>query len=80
MTAFTWLGGNGDWNTADSWSPSGVPGASDDAAIDASGTYTVTVSQANSVDNLTIGSGATLAMALSHCRAKSTRGLRLTDL
>jgi len=60
VTTYTWTGGNGDWSTNTDWNPSGVPGSADDAALPENGNYTVTISQAESVDNLTIALGATL--------------------
>src|SRR4029077_19554074 len=44
----------GDWNTASNWS-SGVPGPTTNAAIDVSGTYTVTVSGTETANSLSIG-------------------------
>ena len=38
----TWVGGNGDWNTAANWSTGVVPGASDDVTIAAGPAITVT--------------------------------------
>ena len=43
MATIKWISGNGSWTTASNWSPGTVPGSSDDAVIDASGTYTVTL-------------------------------------
>jgi hypothetical protein len=65
--SLTWNGGSGDWSTASNWSVlSGsdlTPGALDDATINASGTYVVTVSGAQAVNNLTLDApGATLAI------------------
>ena len=33
QTAYTWVGGSGDWFAASSWSPSGIPGAVDTARV-----------------------------------------------
>jgi hypothetical protein len=61
MATIKWLGGNGNWTTATDWNPNSVPGATDDAVIDASGSYTVTISAAISVGSITVnGSSATL--------------------
>ncbi len=45
----------GNWNAATNWSPNQVPGATDDAFITNSGTYTVTLNLASSVGTLTLG-------------------------
>jgi hypothetical protein len=50
------LGGN--WNTPASWTPSGVPAATDDVQITLDGTYTVTMNSVQSAASLTLG-GAT---------------------
>jgi Ig-like domain CHU_C associated/Secretion system C-terminal sorting domain len=50
--------GTGDWNTAGTWSPSGVPSCSDVVAI-ASG-HNVTVSTSASAAGVTIATGGTL--------------------
>jgi hypothetical protein len=39
----TWVGGGGKWGEENSWSPKGVPGASDEVCITEAGTYTVTL-------------------------------------
>ncbi|GAB5536717.1 MAG: hypothetical protein Rubg2KO_29660 [Rubricoccaceae bacterium] len=33
QTAYTWVGGSGDWFSASSWSPNGIPGAVDTARV-----------------------------------------------
>ncbi len=61
--SYTWdNGGLGTlWGTAGNWSPNGVPGLNDDATIpDAGGPYAVGLGAAESVNNLTIESTATL--------------------
>jgi hypothetical protein len=60
MATFHWHVGSGDWKTAGNWNPSGPPTSTDDAVIDAAGTYTVTTSQNESINNLTLVSTATL--------------------
>ncbi|KAA3608460.1 MAG: T9SS C-terminal target domain-containing protein [Calditrichaeota bacterium] len=51
--------GTGNWNTAGTWTPSGVPGAGDEVVI--ANTHTVTLDLASTtVDSLTINSGGTL--------------------
>ncbi len=48
MTTFTWTGGSGNWDSGSSWTPTGgPPTASDTATINATGTYTVTISSAD---------------------------------
>ncbi len=54
----------GDWSVAANWSPNQVPGAADDAAISAAGTYTVTITADESVNTLTLG-GASGAQTLN---------------
>jgi hypothetical protein len=46
---------NGNWSTANGWQPNQVPGASDNAWITNSGTYTVSLSATSTVANLTLG-------------------------
>jgi hypothetical protein len=57
MTAYTWIGGTGDWDVAGNWSPSspaGPPGATDIATISATGpAYTVTIDTADAAKSLT---------------------------
>ncbi len=47
MANYLWQGdpgaaGNGDWNTPQDWSPTGIPGSSDTATFALNGAYTVT--------------------------------------
>ncbi|MEA2163027.1 MAG: large repetitive protein [Thermoanaerobaculia bacterium] len=49
----------GNWNVASNWSGGSVPTASDNAFIDAAGTYTVTLNVNPSFNSLTVGGGAT---------------------
>ena len=57
MTAYTWIGGMGDWDVASNWSPSspaGPPKATDAATISAAGpAYTVTIDTADVAKSLT---------------------------
>jgi hypothetical protein len=57
MTAYTWIGGTGDWDVGSNWSPSspaGPPAATDTATISATGTaYTVTIDTADVAASLT---------------------------
>src|SRR5262249_30352261 len=60
----TWVGGSGSWETAASWSPSGVPTSSDDAVIGGSpsiSTADAAVGSLNLTGTLTIG-GRTLTV------------------
>src|SRR5579885_1849485 len=54
---------NGNFATQADWSPANVPGAADDAIIDAVGTYTVTVAANAAVNTFDTLTGATLAVA-----------------
>ncbi len=55
MTTFTWTSGvSGDWSSTTDWSPAGPPGASSAALIDVAGTYTVTISAAETVNAVTL--------------------------
>jgi hypothetical protein len=60
MTAYTWIGGTGNWNVAANWSPSGGPPTSaDTAAISATGAaYTVTINSADVAQSLTESSAS----------------------
>jgi hypothetical protein len=63
MGIISWAHGvSGDFNTAADWVGGVVPGGLDDAELTASGTYTVTSSQTNSVFGVALASGATLAV------------------
>jgi hypothetical protein len=60
MTTIFWKNGvNGDFGTASNWSTDTVPGGSDDAVINAPGTYTVTSLTSRSIAGLTVGLGVT---------------------
>src|ERR1700690_1515347 len=45
----------GNWSVAANWNPNQVPGASDIAVINSSGTYTVTLDTSPTVGSLTLG-------------------------
>jgi hypothetical protein len=64
MPTSKWKSGNdGIWDTAGNWSTDTVPGSSDDAVIDASGSYTVTLSVPIPVGSIAVSdSSATLAV------------------
>ena len=52
----SWASGvSGDWDDPSMWTPYGVPDYNDDACLDASGTYTVTMGAATTVWGLQIG-------------------------
>ncbi len=55
-------GSSGQFNTASNWSTNTVPGANDNVFIDATGTYTVTVSTNHTIRTLDMVSTATLAI------------------
>jgi hypothetical protein len=60
---FSWARGvGGDWNTSSNWKPVGVPVAGNTALITASGTYTITSSQATSIAVLNTQKSVTLAI------------------
>ena len=55
-TAFTWTNtAGGNWSSAANWSPNGLPGGGDSAAITTTGNYTVAVNSAQSIGTLTLG-------------------------
>jgi hypothetical protein len=62
MTAYTWIGGTGDWDLASNWSPgspAGPPKATDAATISATGpAYTVTIDTADVAKSLTENSSS----------------------
>jgi len=49
-----WLGGSHDWQTASQWNSSGVPTATDNAVVDASGFYTVKIGEAAVAHSLVV--------------------------
>jgi hypothetical protein len=81
MVAKTWKGPSGttatpksgNWNKSSNWSPSGVPGISDDVLLGGSGTYTLTLNVSATVKSLSItDSGATLAIGASTLNVTGT--------
>jgi hypothetical protein len=57
--SYTWTNtAGGNWNVAANWSPNGVPGGTDSAAITTTGSYTVTMSDTESVGTLTLGASS----------------------
>ena len=56
MATKTWVGADGNWNTAGSWSPSGVPVASDDVYF-VSGSNSVTTGPSSAVNLASLNFG-----------------------
>jgi hypothetical protein len=64
MTIKNWTTGvSANFTTATAWTPNGAPMASDDAIIDATGTYTVTSNVNTTINSLALISTATLAIS-----------------
>ena len=64
MATIKWLVGSGTWNTAAKWSPNSVPGPTDDAVVDAAGSYTVTIdAPAIDVGSITISDSSASLVA-----------------
>lgn len=57
--------GSGSWNTSTTWSPSGIPGLSDDATILSGHNVTTSSSPVSQILNLTINSGGTITIGSS---------------
>jgi|HubBroStandDraft_4_1064222.scaffolds.fasta_scaffold00548_9 hypothetical protein len=61
VVASAWASGvSGDFSVAGNWNPAGVPGPSNEVALSAAGTYTVTSSANETVNSLSTSAGATL--------------------
>ncbi len=61
MATINWTSiAGGDWSDAGAWSGGVVPGASDDAVIQGSANYTVTVTKAEAADSLTVNNPSAL--------------------
>ena len=59
----TWANAvNGSFATAANWNPANVPGANNDVGITAGDSYTVSSAVSETVDSLTLATGATLAV------------------
>lgn len=56
---------SGDWNTAGTWSPSGVPSSTDDVTIRASDSITVSATPASAVNSITINGGGRTALTIN---------------
>ena len=66
MAVRHWLDSNGNWTTAADWTGGVVPGSTDEAVIDAPGSYAVSENASSTapidVDLIEIGAGAVLAI------------------
>src|SRR5579862_219489 len=90
MATKTWKGPSGsttapksgNWNKSSNWSPSGVPGTTDDVFLDGgSSTYTLTLNVAATVNSLTINdSNATLAIGTSTLTVTGATGTAATGV
>ncbi len=72
-----WIAGTGNWETAANWSPAVVPTAADNAIIDASGAYTVTINSAAIARSITVGTGTSGTQTLS--LAPGSTSLTISD-
>jgi hypothetical protein len=70
-----WSAGSGNFNTASDWTPQVVPGATNDAIIDAAGTYTVTVSTNETVNTLVMAANARLVVSAGTFTASNGSGV-----
>jgi large repetitive protein len=57
-----WIAGNGAFDTVADWSPQRVPNSTDNAIIDAAGTYTVTAATSEIIQTLSMAKSATLSV------------------
>ncbi|HEX7830096.1 MAG TPA: hypothetical protein VF787_10585, partial [Thermoanaerobaculia bacterium] len=72
-----WIAGSGNWETPGNWSPATVPTINDNAIIDASGTYTVTINTpAAAAKSVTVGTGTSGVQTLD---ITSSNGLTITN-
>ena len=68
-----WIGASGDWSTASDWSTGTVPGPSDKAVIAAPGSYTVSVTTAQTVGSVFLNDpGAVLDIKSSDIQPSGT--------
>ncbi len=58
-----WIAGSGSFDTVADWSPQRVPNSSDNAIIDAAGTYTVTATTNEIIQTLAMAKSATLSVS-----------------
>jgi hypothetical protein len=76
--AIEWRGGTHEWQTPGHWTPSVAPGSSDNALVDVSGLYTVTIDQAAVAHSLVVNdTGATVEIVNGYTL---TLGGNLTDV
>ncbi|HEV2334678.1 MAG TPA: hypothetical protein VGS13_04220 [Stellaceae bacterium] len=84
MATKTWKGPSGstatpksgNWSKSSNWSPSGVPGTTDDVFLDGSSTYTLTLNVSATVNSLTVNdSNATLAIGTSTLTVTGASGI-----
>jgi hypothetical protein len=75
----SWTAATSDpWATPGDWTPSGVPGPSDDVCITAAGTYTVSLNSSVSVNSLTLGgTSGTQTLSVAGDTAHGNAGLDL---
>jgi uncharacterized repeat protein (TIGR01451 family) len=52
-----WIAGSGNWETAANWNPATVPTSTDNAYIDNTGTYTVSINSIASAGTIQVGTG-----------------------
>lgn len=81
MATKTWVGGNGggteDYSIAANWSPSGVPGASDDVVVPPTAAYGITAGlnqSAVSLASFTVERGFTKPIGTSSAYLQITTG------
>ncbi|MGI9169496.1 MAG: hypothetical protein ACR2FH_04870 [Caulobacteraceae bacterium] len=76
MTQIHWLDPvSGNFNTATDWSGGVVPGAADDAILDAAGSpFTVTITTSGTVDGVGLAANATLLVGTSFTATNGTDG------
>jgi len=55
----------GDWNTAGTWSPSGVPASTDDVTIRATDSITVSATPASAVNSILINGGGRIQLTIN---------------
>jgi large repetitive protein len=60
MATKTWNGTGANWNSAASWTPSGVPGSADDVFLSPAAAAILTLNASPTVRSITIGAKATL--------------------
>jgi hypothetical protein len=76
VTAKSWNGGSGAWETGSNWTPTGAPGSTDDVSID-NGTVTVDLSSGVTIKSLTIGQTTSATLTFQNGDV-STKRLNVT--